>query len=67
MKLMQLLLAAALSCAFGSPYADPWKDESGKGKDRQYSSEKGWKGKEHQKEWKEGRGSLRPWLHPSST
>jgi hypothetical protein len=55
MKLIQLLLAAA--CAIGTAYADQWKDESGKGKDRGYSSEKGWKGKEHQKEWKDGHGS----------
>ena len=59
MKLTQLLFLGALSCAIGATYADQWKDESGEGKERGYSSEKGWKGNERQKEGKgdDGRGS----------
>ncbi|MCI0409020.1 MAG: hypothetical protein L0191_10725 [Acidobacteria bacterium] len=47
---LQVLCAAALSCAVGIAFANPDKDESGKGRGW-YSFEKDWKEKKH---WKEG-------------
>lgn len=43
-RTLPMLCAAALLCAAGFAHADPWKDESGKGREyERYSSERDWK------------------------
>lgn len=61
---LQMLCAVALSCVVGLAFADPNKDESGKGGERDWhSAEKDWNDKKEGNSWKEekDRNGQREW------